>query len=363
MNNYVDRPLTFWETYNDIKQYSCHIQGTVLDFRNTLAASNGGILSYTNVKVIAAFNNDLLNKYLGVLDAIYSEKLKTWLVSYYLRDGNLDTIVTYYKNIKENVVEFSIFTKDLDLIEPFITILKENAWKPLYKLTKITGFTNEKRPTRVDIEFDSTVANIGLDSFYPFISGGVDNFINDFMKSKQNILVLLGLPGTGKSSFIRHFLKEPNKVNLITNSHVLEDPSLPRTFRDDSTATNVDGDKINQVTIYEDADTFILPRDSGNKQLSALLNHVEGIVPTSEKFIISANITNTDRIDSALLRPGRCYKVLFFEKLTPAQANTARESISKISIENLKDRLTLGEALNYEFIEELDVHKKTHIGF
>lgn len=363
MNNYVNRPLTFWETYNDIKQYSCHIQGSTLDFRNTLAASNGGIISYTNVKVVALFNNELLNKYLSVLDAIYNEKLKNSLVSYYLYNGNLDTIVTYYKNVKQNVVEFSIFTKDLELIEPFIKILKENAWKPFYKLTKITGFNNDKRPTREDVDFNSATANIGLDCFYPFIEKGVDSFINDFMNSKQNILVLLGLPGTGKSSFIRHFLKEPNKVNLITNSHVLEDPSLPKTFRDDGTATNMEGNKINQVTIYEDADTFILPRDNGNKQLSALLNHVEGIVPTSEKFIITANITNTDKIDAALLRPGRCYKVLFFDKLTPEQANIARVAIGKTFVENLRDRLTLSEALNYEFIEELVVHKKAHIGF
>lgn len=363
MNNYVDRSLTFWETYNNLAYLYCSKKAYLVYFRNALAISNGGILTFTKIKITVNYSEELRDKYLNVLNNIYTEKNLDQPISFYLQDGKLETIVTYEATSNKDVRDFVIHTKNLELIQEFIKILKENVWSPPYKLSKITGFNDRNYPVETDVEFDVKVSNIGLDSFYPFLEDGVESFIDGFMNSKQNLILLLGLPGTGKSSFIRHFLKNPNMVNLITSSHVLDSPFLPKTFRDNNKEVDEDGNKVNHVTIYEDADTFILPREGGNKQLSALLNHIEGIVPSNEKFIITANITNTDKIDQALLRPGRCYKVLFFDKLTPEQTKYARKSIGKEAIDNLKDRLTLTEALNYESIEELAIHKKAHIGF
>ena len=59
------------------------------------------------------------------------------------------------------------------------------------------------------------------DCFYPYIPEGVDQFYDDYDNSESPILILLGPPGTGKTSLIRNYMYKRNKKVLISYDHRL----------------------------------------------------------------------------------------------------------------------------------------------
>ena len=92
-----------------------------------------------------------------------------------------------------------------------------------------------------------------------------------------------------------------------------------------------------------------------------MLNQLDGIVGSKEKFIISTNLESISKIDKALLRPGRCHKVMQFRLLEGDEINIARSAVGKPPIDELKP-LTLSEALHYHEIE-IDDRKTAKFGF
>ena len=78
-----------------------------------------------------------------------------------------------------------------------------------------------------DIEFvEGRMGKVGHEAFYPFLSvinpetGDREAF--DFTKFAQgykegsNVLLLIGLPGTGKSSYLKRLLTELNFKNMVS---------------------------------------------------------------------------------------------------------------------------------------------------
>lgn len=145
------------------------------------------------------------------------------------------------------------------------------------------------------------------DSSYPFVEEGVDQFIEDFLKSSENILLLIGEPGTGKSNFIKYIISRSKQNALITY-----DPEIMK--KDGIFAMFIEGEYGS--LIMEDADTFLGARSEGNQMMAKFLNVGDGIVSmASKKLIFSTNLEKLDDIDPALLRPGRCFAVLQFRKM------------------------------------------------
>jgi len=151
-----------------------------------------------------------------------------------------------------------------------------------------------------------------VDSSYPFIEEGVDQFVTDFLQSSENILLLIGAPGTGKSNFIKHIIARSKSNALITY-----DPEVMK--KDVIFATFIEGDYGS--LIMEDADAFLGARSEGNQMMAKFLNVGDGIVSMrGKKLIFSTNLEKLDDIDPALLRPGRCFAVVQFRKMTFSEA-------------------------------------------
>jgi len=147
-----------------------------------------------------------------------------------------------------------------------------------------------------------------VDSSYPFIEEGVEQFVDDFLKSSENILLLIGAPGTGKSNFIKYIISRSKKNALITYD--------PEVMKRDGIFANFIEDDYGSL-IMEDADAFLGARTEGNLMMSKFLNVGDGIVSMrGKKLIFSTNLENLDDIDPALLRPGRCFAVVQFRKMT-----------------------------------------------
>jgi hypothetical protein len=150
------------------------------------------------------------------------------------------------------------------------------------------------------------------DSSYPFVEEGVEQFVDDFLNSTENVLLLIGEPGTGKSNFCKYIIARSKRNALITY-----DPEIMK--KDGIFAQFIEGDAGS--LIFEDADQFLGARTEGNPYMSKILNVGDGLVSMKgKKIIFSTNLPNLDDVDPALLRPGRCRGVIQFRKLTHAES-------------------------------------------
>lgn len=182
-----------------------------------------------------------------------------------------------------------------------------------------------------------------IGKLYPYLKQTPAEVWKEFEESDSNIILLIGPPGTGKSSFILEMVNSRGwniPVYIADQDRVLVNPGLP-----DYTRTMPKG----SVLITEDSDKMVAKRDDGNSNMSSLLNATSGIIPSDVKIIISTNLPNLNKVDPALLRPGRTFKVLVFKPLTIDEAMDMRASMDlpMVEFKSELNGVTLAEALNW----------------
>lgn len=153
-----------------------------------------------------------------------------------------------------------------------------------------------------------------VDEMYPFLNGEkLTDYYDRFMESSANILLLIGPPGTGKTTFIRGLLSHTESSAMVTyDAAILEKDYLFARFIEDDTS----------VMVLEDSDAFLKSRSDGNTMMHRFLNVGDGLVTTKgKKMIFSTNLPSIRDIDSALVRPGRCFDIVTFDTLTLEQAD------------------------------------------
>lgn len=196
-------------------------------------------------------------------------------------------------------------------------------------------YSSDGQSVNVPLRTDRTPST----EMYPFLKGeAVEDFYNRFLESDASILLLIGPPGTGKTTFIRGFLQETKSSAIVTyDAAILE--------KDYVFAQFIEGDT--NVMVMEDADNFLKARSEGNSMMHRFLNVGDGLVTTKgKKLIFSTNLPSIRDVDSALVRPGRCFDILHFDTLTQEEAEVvAKKAGRKIDV---KDKWTLAEIFNGE---------------
>ncbi len=166
-------------------------------------------------------------------------------------------------------------------------------------------------------------------------------------KSK-GIVLLHGLPGTGKTSYIRYIVRQLNKKMIyIPSSQAgrLGDPEfLPFLLR-----------HPDSILIIEDAEEILQERQNGqNGAISNLLNLSDGLLSDCLNIqIICTFNAPIARIDQALLRKGRIIASYNFQPLTKEKANQllsmlrvphqTNKEMTLAEIYHLKDRDFVGQ--------------------
>jgi hypothetical protein len=107
------------------------------------------------------------------------------------------------------------------------------------------------------------------DEYYPWMTAGVSDYYDRFMQSEENILVLLGETGTGKTSFIRSLIWHSRWDAAFTY-----DEKLLGT--DDMFVEFLTNDV--ELMVIEDADLFLTNRQhDGNRMMARFLNISDGL--------------------------------------------------------------------------------------
>ena len=186
---------------------------------------------------------------------------------------------------------------------------------------------------------------------YPFLSTNLFEYYDNFMKSSASVLVLIGAPGTGKTTFIRGLLQHSK-----TNALVSYDPAILE--KDHIFVRFIEG--TNNVMVLEDADSFLGNRTEGNTVMHKFLNVGDGLITTQgKKMIFSTNLPSIKDIDPALIRPGRCFDVIEFRSLKPSEHNILCD---KLGLEHLEDKEKTLAEIFYTQVEVKKIKKK-NMGF
>lgn len=209
-------------------------------------------------------------------------------------------------------------------------------------ITDVTPMGLEKRSTNIKQGEKTTHP-----SFYPWMNGmSAMDYIQEYLDSKEKILYLYGLPGTGKSSLLMSAIAELGLRALMTsNAKITSNPAFVSKLCEKLGSSEGQYDLV----IIEDGDAMMRPRmgDDGstNLALNELLSATDGIGAVNFKLVLTSNKEDTEGIDPALLRHGRAFDIMKFGRVTPAEASIIRETM-KLPPVNFIDDVTLAQVMS-----------------
>jgi len=198
-------------------------------------------------------------------------------------------------------------------------------------------------------------------SIIPEFFYGVDilKLSESFLKSSQNILILFGKPGTGKSKLIQYILgQSPLVYGKSVNVLVMKGEE---NIRNGANSINIYFE--NDIVIFDDFDFLYLKRGDDEEisdVVSTILSATDGFVPKRVKVIISTNRTFKE-IDSALLRPSRLFDILELKDIPREHYLNLCEKYPELldGVELFKERKSVSVAEIFDFLNR----KKFHLDY
>ena len=259
--------------------------------------------------IISVEREDIdFNRFL-VLDEVYFILNKN-IILYLNREYNLVNILfdstskDFANHLRKQVIWHRIIEKKKSLPEIEVIINKGS---------RITTETKEIKPVHIDID---------------------ENYNNDFLEEHKTIIerlkkdndkgivLLHGIPGTGKTNYIKYLSGKINKKIIFMPPNLAASITSPRLME-------LMFENPNSVLIIEDAERIIRNRDQDkNSPISALLNLSDGLLSDCLNIqIICTFNTDLSNVDQALMRKGRLISKYEFKALEVKKANTLSKKL------------------------------------
>jgi len=231
-------------------------------------------------------------------------------------------------------VFLSFLTKSLDISNKIFKLYRKYYKEDTEVKAFLTTYfyqnsvqSNTKRIEQKEIDNNSNL-------YYPYIN--TDLMFNQFFSLKENILILNGKPGIGKSKFFVTMLKYAvHNQNEIPYDKIKENINLQAQFVTIAYVKSTDvladdgfwkelSTKEYDFVVLDDLDYMLTKRNAETrtaedqnrtKFINQFLSYTDGIENNKTKFVITTNQSSKD-IDLALLRKGRLFDMLELRDLT-----------------------------------------------
>ena len=198
---------------------------------------------------------------------------------------------------------------------------------------------------------------LDIDLYYNNDFKPIDAVIQERLgkENDKGIVLLHGLPGTGKTTYLRHLIGNLKKKVMFVSPSVAGNLMNPE-FMD------LLLDNPNAVLIIEDAENIIMDRRySSHSGVSNLLNISDGLLSDCLNVqIICTFNSELGLIDNALLRKGRLIARYEFGKLSVNKARKLNDYLGLTTAIN--EPMTLAEITNPDVINPKPI-KTNMIGF
>lgn len=192
---------------------------------------------------------------------------------------------------------------------------------------------------------------------FPFIDKAefpsIDDYLDAYIDSNASILILIGPPGTCKTTLIKHMIQRSGDDAKVTYD--------PKILSEDGFFAEFIGD-TSRFLVMEDADEFLSARNEGNTMMHKFLNVSDGLISAHDKkLVFSTNLPSVSSIDDALMRPGRCFDVLQFRALTRDESQAVLDEIGDTRVLPDGNQFTFAEI--FAKLPSGGGFKKRSIGF
>ncbi len=293
--------------------------------------------------------------------------------------GNvLESFQRIYHNWDDDTVRFS---KTLFVLENKIVIRMMDDWSDVYfdtasydlaRIVLADFKTCKARQKEKDYEINIISLNnnnldlktlsikpttLDIDLYYNDDFKAVDAVIKERLgkENDKGIVLLHGLPGTGKTTYLRYLIGNLKKKVMFVAPSVAGNLMNPE-FMD------LLLDNPNAVLVIEDAENIIMDRKySSQSSVSNLLNISDGLLSDCLNVqIICTFNSELAFIDSALLRKGRLIARYEFGKLSVDKARKLNDHLGLKT--EINKPLTLAEITNADDVNPEPVKTKV-IGF
>ena len=204
-------------------------------------------------------------------------------------------------------------------------------------------------PIKLDNDLDFDLYNTGFEDIHKDI-------VKSIKEDNNGLYLLYGKPGTGKTTYIRHLIKE---CGTEERKFIYVPSNLFGDFTNPSFLPFLIENK-GCVFIIEDCESLVTTIDGVRSDvITDLLNMTDGLLADALniKIICTFNIDDGE-IDDALLRPGRCRCKYEFNLLDKNRANKVAE---KLGLNKVNKDVSLADLFNSgkSYMDE----KKKKIGF
>lgn len=197
---------------------------------------------------------------------------------------------------------------------------------------------------------------------------GFEDFHHSMLKrvdlESKGLILFHGQPGTGKTQYIRHLLKELCKANkAVLYSPPAVSASLAEPQMINFISDWIMEEKRDCILLIEDAEPLLESRNGGadgrSTGISNLLNITDGILNDILGLMVIATFNiDISRIDSALLRPGRLIARKEFKKISKESAEKLATSL-KIDLPEITYPATLADFYNSQMAKKIILHNYT----
>lgn len=238
--------------------------------------------------------------------------------------------------------------EELKMMEEFFSKITEEAFVPFENshTNKFYMITHDGHGLDL-LEYDITqskINNFDINLLYNDDFVEVDEKIKRELNATNGmngIVLLHGIYGSGKTTYIRHLISNLNKRVIYMPPDMASQLASPAFF-------NFIRGYPNSILVIEDAETILKRRiEGGSAAISNLLNLSDGIMGDALKIkVICTFNADIDEIDEALLRPGRLIANYYFDVLDKNKTANFVKNLYGDDVEPLKPTMTVAEIYN-----------------